>query len=307
MAAVLVGVVHLDSWAALSIVPDAYSVSCASGQSSGLIVGVCCLLRSSAVPSVRSFHRLTQPGTTVVSPAVCTRQPPPASAPASLRPPVWSSVRSSLLRLQTSHVFAPARLPAHAPVTRMSTPVRRSLPLGRCGRRPPVSGGYVRFGFWFFGVLCYCLYCSFGCGCFMDSQYRVSHSTRPGNMTARVNSVSAPLGLVTSSTPPSRMSTPDLHHEGVNPEAAPQLNVVSLRHAARELRTACFRTPSGRSFRNESQSRSTALWHHRSVAAASSRGRPQTRNTSPAKTHQRAFVFLGGARRLEFSPCNIST
>ena len=58
-AAVLVGVMRLDSspgsWAALSIVPGAWSVSCAGWQSFGLIVRVSCLFFSSAVPGVWSF------------------------------------------------------------------------------------------------------------------------------------------------------------------------------------------------------------------------------------------------------------
>ena len=39
-AAVLVGVMRLDSWAALPIVPGAWSVRCAGWRSFGLIVGV---------------------------------------------------------------------------------------------------------------------------------------------------------------------------------------------------------------------------------------------------------------------------
>ena len=39
VAAVLVGVMRLDSWAALSIVPGTWSVSCAGWQSFGLIAG----------------------------------------------------------------------------------------------------------------------------------------------------------------------------------------------------------------------------------------------------------------------------
>ena len=44
-AAVLVGVMRLASWAALSIVPGAWSVRSAGGRSFGLIVGVSCLFR----------------------------------------------------------------------------------------------------------------------------------------------------------------------------------------------------------------------------------------------------------------------
>ena len=57
VAAVLVGVMRLDSWAALSIVPGTWSVSCAGWQSFGLIAGVSCLLCSSAAPGVWSFLR----------------------------------------------------------------------------------------------------------------------------------------------------------------------------------------------------------------------------------------------------------
>ena len=60
-AAVLVGVMQLYSWAALSVVPGAWSVSCADWQSFVLIVGVPCLMCSLAVPGVWSFLRLTQP------------------------------------------------------------------------------------------------------------------------------------------------------------------------------------------------------------------------------------------------------
>ena len=58
MAAALIGVVCLDSRAALSIVPGAWSVSCVGRRSFGLIVGVSCLLCSSAVPGVWSFLRI---------------------------------------------------------------------------------------------------------------------------------------------------------------------------------------------------------------------------------------------------------
>ena len=53
-AAVLVGVVRLDSWVALSMVPGAWSVSCADWRSFMLNIGVPsqCLLCSLAVPGV---------------------------------------------------------------------------------------------------------------------------------------------------------------------------------------------------------------------------------------------------------------
>ena len=60
MAAVLIGVVCLDSQAALSIEPGAWSVSCVGSRSFGLIVGLFCRLCSSAVPGVLSFLRVTQ-------------------------------------------------------------------------------------------------------------------------------------------------------------------------------------------------------------------------------------------------------
>ena len=58
-AAVLVGVIRLDSWAARSMVPGAWSVSCADWRSSVLIVGVPCPLCSLAVLGVWSFLRVT--------------------------------------------------------------------------------------------------------------------------------------------------------------------------------------------------------------------------------------------------------
>ena len=58
--AVLIGVMRLDSWAALSMVPGAWSVSCADRRSFGLIVGVLCsFLCSWAVPGVCSFLHVT--------------------------------------------------------------------------------------------------------------------------------------------------------------------------------------------------------------------------------------------------------
>ena len=52
----VVGVRRLDSWAALSILPDAWSVRCAGSWSLAieLIVVVSYLLYSSAVPDARS-------------------------------------------------------------------------------------------------------------------------------------------------------------------------------------------------------------------------------------------------------------
>ena len=55
-ARLLVGVMRLDSWAALSIAPGAWSVSCAGWRSFGLIEGVPCVFRSSAVPGVWSLY-----------------------------------------------------------------------------------------------------------------------------------------------------------------------------------------------------------------------------------------------------------
>ena len=43
VATVLIGAMRLDSWAALSIVPGAWYVSCVGWRSFGLIVGVSCL------------------------------------------------------------------------------------------------------------------------------------------------------------------------------------------------------------------------------------------------------------------------
>ena len=60
MAAVLVGIIRLDSWAALSMAPDAWSVSCACWRSFVFILGVSCLLCSLAVPAVSKFLRVTQ-------------------------------------------------------------------------------------------------------------------------------------------------------------------------------------------------------------------------------------------------------
>ena len=54
-AAGLVGVMRSDSWAELSMVPSAGSVSCADWRSFVLIVGVPCLLCSLAVPGVWVF------------------------------------------------------------------------------------------------------------------------------------------------------------------------------------------------------------------------------------------------------------
>ena len=60
-AAVLVGVMRLDSWAALSMVPGAWSVSFADWRSFVLIsvVGALCILCSLAVPGVWDFLRVT--------------------------------------------------------------------------------------------------------------------------------------------------------------------------------------------------------------------------------------------------------
>ena len=60
-AAVLVGVMRsrLNSWAALSMVPGAWSMSCADWRSFVLIVGVPCLLCFLAVPGVWGFLRVT--------------------------------------------------------------------------------------------------------------------------------------------------------------------------------------------------------------------------------------------------------
>ena len=59
MAAVLVVVMRFASWAALSMVPGAWSVSCAYWRSFLLILGVSCLLCSLPVPYVWSFLRVT--------------------------------------------------------------------------------------------------------------------------------------------------------------------------------------------------------------------------------------------------------
>ena len=50
---------RVDSWAALSLVPGAWSVSCADGRSFGLIVGVICFFVSLGIAR-RSFLRVTQ-------------------------------------------------------------------------------------------------------------------------------------------------------------------------------------------------------------------------------------------------------
>ena len=64
MAAVLICVMRLDSGspATLSIVLGAWSVSCVGLRSFGLIVGVSCILCSSAVPGVWSILRVTHSG-----------------------------------------------------------------------------------------------------------------------------------------------------------------------------------------------------------------------------------------------------
>ena len=54
-------VMRLDSWAALSMVPGAWSVSCADWWSFVLVVGVPCLLCFLAVLGVWSFLRVTHP------------------------------------------------------------------------------------------------------------------------------------------------------------------------------------------------------------------------------------------------------
>ena len=59
MAAVLFSVMRLDSWATFSMVPGAWSVSCAYRRSFVLILGVSCLLCSLAVPGVWSYLRVT--------------------------------------------------------------------------------------------------------------------------------------------------------------------------------------------------------------------------------------------------------
>ena len=59
-AAVLVGVMRLDSWVALSMVPGAWSVSCADWRSFMLVAGVPCLLCSLAVPGVWSSLPVTR-------------------------------------------------------------------------------------------------------------------------------------------------------------------------------------------------------------------------------------------------------
>ena len=60
-----------------------------------------------------------------VSAAVCTRHSPDASVLARFSLPAWSSVRAWLHRLRAVFDFAPAHLPAAAPVLHMSAPVRR--------------------------------------------------------------------------------------------------------------------------------------------------------------------------------------
>ena len=60
MATVLVGVMGRDSWAALSMVPGAWSVSSGYSPSFVLILGFSCLLYSLAVPVVWSFLRGTR-------------------------------------------------------------------------------------------------------------------------------------------------------------------------------------------------------------------------------------------------------
>ena len=57
--AVLVGGMRLGSCAALSMVPGAWSVSCADWRSIVLTVGVPCLLCTLAVPGVWGFLRVT--------------------------------------------------------------------------------------------------------------------------------------------------------------------------------------------------------------------------------------------------------
>ena len=59
MTAVLVGVMRPDSWAAVSMAPGAWSVSCDDWRSFVLIAGFSCLLCSLAVPGVWCFLRVT--------------------------------------------------------------------------------------------------------------------------------------------------------------------------------------------------------------------------------------------------------
>ena len=67
--------------------------------------------------------------------ALCIREPPSASTLASIRLPVWFSVRLWLLRLQSVSASTFAQQPAPAPVLQMTAPVR-----GGCGRCRPGSG-----------------------------------------------------------------------------------------------------------------------------------------------------------------------
>ena len=69
-----------------------------------------------------------------VSPAVCTRQPPSASALSSLCRPVHSSVRSWLLRLQSSSSHGATAC------TSSCFALVRPCAQGTCGRCPPGSG-----------------------------------------------------------------------------------------------------------------------------------------------------------------------
>ena len=57
--AVLIGVMCHYSWAALSMVPGAWSVRCANLRAFGLIAGVSCLLCYLPVPGAWSFLRVT--------------------------------------------------------------------------------------------------------------------------------------------------------------------------------------------------------------------------------------------------------
>ena len=57
----LVGVMRLDSWAAVSMALYAWSVSCTDWRSFVLIVGVPGLVCSLAAPGVWSFLRATPP------------------------------------------------------------------------------------------------------------------------------------------------------------------------------------------------------------------------------------------------------
>ena len=82
--AVLVGVMRIDPWGALSMVPDAWSVNCADWRSFVLIIGVPCRLRSLAVPGSWRILRVTQKAQTNQLRVAATNSPQTAPKPENL-------------------------------------------------------------------------------------------------------------------------------------------------------------------------------------------------------------------------------